>query len=167
MEMSFPCSHVGFNICACINRYHVVIQNGLEYDDFGQSDTEFTFLQMGNIRTWFQMVLCTFSRCLELILHDALYWTFIILHRQRDNINITEDNKYKIYSDERGNTKLVIKNVTEADMGLYYCVAENREGKQKTAATLRVVGKSNDKIPYIRHWSIAKLIVLQWKFILF
>jgi len=78
------------------------------------------------------------------MIRDCQCSSFTTLHRQRDNINITEDNKYKVFSDERGNTKLVIKNVNEADMGLYYCVAENREGKQKTAATLRVVGKSNE-----------------------
>ncbi len=44
-------------------------------------------------------------------------------------------------ADDRGNAKLIIKNIQAKDSGLYFCVAENKVGKIKCAATLRVVGK--------------------------
>ena len=46
-----------------------------------------------------------------------------------------------MFSDESGNTKLVIKDIKPSDSGLYFCVAENNAGKAKCAATLRVVGE--------------------------
>ena len=60
--------------------------------------------------------------------------------RQRDNINLTESDRVRVFTDETGHVKLVIRNVTHADAGLYFCIADNRTGKAKCAATLRVVG---------------------------
>ena len=51
-----------------------------------------------------------------------------------------EGDRFKMFSDEAGNAKLVIKNIKAMDSGLYFCVAENVAGKAKCAATLRVVG---------------------------
>ncbi len=61
--------------------------------------------------------------------------------RQKDNVNIEEDERHRVFSDEHGNAKLVIQPANEADTGLYFCIAENAAGKSKCAATLRVVGK--------------------------
>jgi hypothetical protein len=63
-----------------------------------------------------------------------------VVHRQRDNISVQEDDRVRVFTDETGHVKLVIRNVTHADAGLYFCIADNRVAKAKCAATLRVVG---------------------------
>ena len=64
-----------------------------------------------------------------------------VLSRQRDNINLNQTDRIRIFSDEAGNAKIVIKDVQAADVGLYFCIAENKEGKAKCAATLRIIGE--------------------------
>ena len=65
---------------------------------------------------------------------------YLIL-RLKDNALLEEGERFKMFSDESGNTKLVIKDIKPSDSGLYFCVAENNAGKAKCAATLRVVGE--------------------------
>jgi hypothetical protein len=57
----------------------------------------------------------------------------------KDNILITETDRIHVISDESGHTKLVVRNIQPSDAGLYFCVAENKGGKAKCAATLRFV----------------------------
>lgn len=72
--------------------------------------------------------------------------------RQKDNTNIQEGGRFKIFADSRGNTKLVIKDAQESDTGLYFCFAENKLGKIRCAASLRVVGKSFDMLEYAQSY---------------
>ena len=62
------------------------------------------------------------------------------IHRLRDNIPLKENDRIRIFSDDRGNAKLQIKDVHDYDGGLYFCAAENKAGKTKTCCTLRVAG---------------------------
>ena len=64
-----------------------------------------------------------------------------LLSRLRDNHPLAADGRIKMYADEQGNAKLVINDLQHEDNGLYFCVAENKAGKAKCAATLKVVGK--------------------------
>jgi titin len=59
----------------------------------------------------------------------------------KDNVLLEDGGRFKMFSDENGNTKLVIKDIMPSDSGFYFCVAENVAGKAKCAATLRVVDK--------------------------
>ena len=62
------------------------------------------------------------------------------INRQKDNINLTEDARIRMMSDESGHTKLIVKDLKPQDAGLYFCVAINKAGKTRCGATLRVVG---------------------------
>merc|ERR1712038_345091 len=58
----------------------------------------------------------------------------------KDNCNLDEnDHRYHYFSDEQGNAKLVIRDCTEYDSGLYLCIADNKAGKAKCVGTLKVV----------------------------
>lgn len=61
--------------------------------------------------------------------------------RLKDNIAIEGGGRFRIFSDDLGSTKLIIRDIKATDSGLYFCVAENKAGKTKCAATLRVVDK--------------------------
>ena len=61
--------------------------------------------------------------------------------RLRDNHPLTADGRIRMYTDEQGNAKLVITDLQHEDNGLYFCVAENKAGKAKCAATLKIVGR--------------------------
>jgi len=59
---------------------------------------------------------------------------------QKDSFNLSEtDSRFKFFADERGNAKLVIWDVKESDTGLYFCIADNKAGKAKCTASLKVV----------------------------
>ena len=59
----------------------------------------------------------------------------IFIFRQKEDLPLSSDNRIKIYSDDKGNTKLVITDVRESDGGLYFCTAESKAGKTKACCT--------------------------------
>jgi len=61
--------------------------------------------------------------------------------RMKDNVGLTPDDRFQVIVEELGNINLVINNVQLSDAGVYFCVAENENGKVKCAATLRVNGQ--------------------------
>jgi len=60
--------------------------------------------------------------------------------RQKDGSDLLEDGKVKVISEDDGYYKLVIRDVKFSDAGLYACIAKNKNGTAKSAATLRVRG---------------------------
>ena len=60
--------------------------------------------------------------------------------RFRDHNRIQESDRIRIVSDEKGNSRLVIKKLEKADLGLYCCTASNKAGEAKSAATLHTIG---------------------------
>ena len=82
--------------------------------------------------------LSAISEKLKYVLELSSTW---LLSRLRDNHPLAADVRIKMYADEQGNAKLVINDLQHEDNGLYFCVAENKAGKAKCAATLKVVGK--------------------------
>ena len=67
-------------------------------------------------------------------------------YRQKDNINLLAGARTKMYEDSKGNAKLIINDVQPSDAGLYFLRAENKAGKAKCAATLRVVGEEQPRV---------------------
>ena len=64
-------------------------------------------------------------------------------YRLKDNLPLEDTLRFRTFSDEAGHAKLVVKDLVASDAGLYFCVAANKAGKSKTAATIRVVGKDD------------------------
>jgi len=65
----------------------------------------------------------------------------VVYCRKKDSDDLTPDDRFRVTTEEFGNTKLVIQNVQLSDAGVYFCVAENAKGRVKCAATLRVNGQ--------------------------
>ena len=61
--------------------------------------------------------------------------------RQKNYGDLLEDDRIRMACDNFGNAKLVIRDVNPDDAGVYFCTAENKDGKAKCAATLRVTGE--------------------------
>ena len=78
-----------------------------------------------------------------LLLSDIILLIFL---RYRDNIPVVDSHRTKMYEDVGGNTKLVINDIRPEDSGLYFLTAENKAGKAKCAATLRVTGQYGSRV---------------------
>jgi hypothetical protein len=65
---------------------------------------------------------------------------------KKDNVDVVLDNRVRVVSDDLGNTKLVIRDVKVSDAGVYFCIAENSDGKAKCAATLRVTNPDDYEV---------------------
>ena len=55
-------------------------------------------------------------------------------------------------NDEKGTTRLVIKNLEKSDLSLYSCTAQNRAGLAKSAATLNASGRQRLTISINSHF---------------
>ena len=63
--------------------------------------------------------------------------------RFKDNVRVKETERMRIVSDEKGISRLVIKNLEKSDLSLYSCTAQNRAGQAKSAATLNASGRQS------------------------
>ena len=67
-------------------------------------------------------------------------------------MDLEDNDKIRIYSDEDGLVKLTIRDLTPNDSGLYSCLAKNKNGSAKSVANLRVKGeyggKDRSNIPF-------------------
>lgn len=77
-------------------------------------------------------------------MHNALkYLLTVECWRLRDGVEVHEDSKIQINTDDGGSSRLVIRDARPSDSGLYCCVAKNKHGASKCAANLRVKGHSS------------------------
>jgi len=65
----------------------------------------------------------------------------ISCNRQKDGIDLPNDERIQAYQDDVGFCRLQIKDIQPDDAGLYSCVAKNENGTAKSAANLRVRGR--------------------------
>lgn len=88
------------------------------------------------------------------------------MFRQKDGIDLPNDEYTQTYQDDVGFCRLQIKDVKPDDSGLYSCIAKNENGTAKSVANLRVRGRQSWEV-LVAPLSLKQLLCYPEKYVRF